>query len=207
MWISPDLTIRSDDVVLEPLSLAHCPDLEVAVKEGDIYRDFWTSTPSPEDMCRDIEDKLNRREAGDMIPFAIRCGRTNRIVGVTTFYSMQPQVPHLEIGYTWIAKSAQGTVINPAMKLLLLQYAFEVLGCEAVGIRTKWSNHQSRRAIEKAGFKLDGILRASVRLRNGALDDAVIYSMLRSEWPAAQSLLQRRIDGMNALKAPTSTKS
>lgn len=198
MWISPDLTLKNDVVVLEPLSLAHCPDLEEAVKEGNIYRDFWTSTPSPEQMHRDIEAKISRREAGDMLPFAIRCGRTNKIVGMTTYYSLQPHVPHLEIGYTWIAKSAQGTVINPAMKLLMLRYAFEVLGCEAVGIRTKWNNQQSRRAIEKVGFKLDGVLRASVRLRNGALDDAVVYSMLRSEWPAAQSLLQHRIDSMSA---------
>ncbi|MFV8380198.1 GNAT family N-acetyltransferase [Corynebacterium hindlerae] len=68
-------------------------------------------------MRRDIEGKLRRREAGDMLPFAIRCGRTNKIVGVRTYYSLQPHLPHLEIGYTWIAKSAQGTVINPASRL------------------------------------------------------------------------------------------
>ncbi|AKK03187.1 GNAT family N-acetyltransferase [Corynebacterium epidermidicanis] len=193
MWISPTLTLANDHVVLEPLAVAHSRELEEAVREGEIYRHFWTSTPSPQNMRADIEGKLARRDAGDMIPFAVRSAFTQQIVGVTTYYALQQEVPHLEIGYTWLAQSAQGCGINPAMKLLMLKYAFEELGCAAVGIRTKWSNQQSRRAIEKIGFKLDGILRASARHKNGALDDAVVYSMLSSEWPAVKALLHHRL--------------
>lgn len=148
-------------------------------------------------MHADIESKLARRDRGDMIPFAIRSAFTGEIVGVTTYYDLSPEVPHLEIGYTWISADAQGTDINPSMKLLMLEYAFESLGCEAVGIRTKWTNQQSRRAIEKVGFKLDGIIRASARHKNGLLVDQVLYSMLKSEWPAIKAGLVCRITQSN----------
>ncbi|QGU02054.1 Putative ribosomal N-acetyltransferase YdaF [Corynebacterium kalinowskii] len=193
MWISPTLTLANDHVRLEPLSVAHTPELQQAVREGKIYENFWTSTPSPETMHTDIEDKLALRDRGDMAPFAVRSSFTNETLGVTTFYDLKPKVPHLEIGYTWIRQSAQGGMTNPAMKHLMLEYAFEELGCEAVGIRTKWTNRQSQRAIEKIGFKLDGVIRASARHKNGLLVDEVLYSMVRSEWPALKAGLEQRL--------------
>ncbi|MEJ6012331.1 GNAT family protein [Corynebacterium sp. H127] len=197
MWISPTLTLANDHVRLEPLSVAHTPELQRAV--GDLSEAFWTSTPTPEGMHADIEGKLQRRDTGAMIPFAVRSAFTGEALGVTAYYDLQPEVPRLEIGYTWISADAQGTDTNPAMKLLLLEHAFETLGCEAVGIRTKWSNQQSQRAIEKVGFKLDGIIRASARLRNGVLDDQVLYSMVKSEWPAVKAGLECRITGSKTL--------
>ena len=112
----------------------------------------------------------------------------------TTFYDLSPAIPRLEIGYTWTRASAQGTGTNPDSKLQLLTYAFEELGCQCVGIRTKWSNQQSRTAIERLGFKRDGVLRAHTRLRNGALDDAVLYSALPTEWPAIKARLETRVE-------------
>ncbi len=194
MWIDPGLTLSGTLVRLEPLSTAHLDGLVEAVRDGDLgHRLWWTSTPSPESMAADIATKLEARDAGTMVPFACVRLADSQILGVTTYYDLDPRVPRLEIGYTWTRASAQGSGTNADSKLLLIEYAMEQLGCQRVGLRTKWTNQQSRDAIERLGFRLDGVLRAYARHANGALDDAVCYSLLAHEWPAAKLRLRDRV--------------
>lgn len=194
MWISPSLSLTGQLVRLEPLSLDHTDALINAVCDGNLHTSWWTSTPGPDTMADDIRAKLALRDSGAMVPFACIRRSNEEMLGVTTFYDLSPAIPRLEIGYTWTRASAQGTGTNPDSKLQLLTYAFEELGCQCVGIRTKWSNQQSRTAIERLGFKRDGVLRAHTRLRNGALDDAVLYSALPTEWPAIKARLETRVE-------------
>ena len=193
MWISPSLSLTGQLVRLEPLSLDHTDALIDAVRDGDLHTSWWTSTPGPDTMADDIRTKLTQRDAGTMVPFVCVRRSDDTVLGVTTFYDLSSAIPRLEIGYTWTRASAHGTGTNPDSKLQLLTYAFEELGCNCVGIRTKWSNQQSRAAIERLGFKRDGILRAHARLRNGALDDAVLYSALPTEWPAIKAGLETHV--------------
>jgi len=95
----------------------------------------------------------------------------------------------LEIGSTWYRKSVQRTPLNTECKLLLLRHAFEELDCVAVDFRTHFLNQQSRRAIERLGAKLDGILRAHMILPNGTVRDTATYSIIASEWPTVKANL------------------
>jgi RimJ/RimL family protein N-acetyltransferase len=95
----------------------------------------------------------------------------------------------VEIGSTWYAQSVQRTGLNTEAKLLLLGHAFDTLGCIAVEFRTHFMNHQSRRAIERLGAKLDGILRNHSIASNGTLRDTCVYSILASEWPTVRAHL------------------
>lgn len=112
---------------------------------------------------------------------------------MTAFCHLEPEHRRLEIGYTWLGRRAQGTGINPAMKLLLLSRAFEELGCLAVEFRTHWHNRQSRAAIEKLGAKQDGVLRNHQVMPDGTLRDTVVFSILDSEWPAVKAGLEHRL--------------
>lgn len=193
-WIDPGLTLVGRLVRLEPLGTGHLDGLVDATRDGDLgHRLWWTSTPAPERMAADVAAKLAAREAGTMVPFACVRLTDGQLLGVTTYYDLDPRVPRLEIGYTWTRASAQGTGTNADSKLLLIEYAVEQLGCQRIGLRTKWSNQQSRAAIERLGFRLDGVLRAYARHANGVLDDAVCYSLLAHEWPAAKLKLQERV--------------
>lgn len=193
-WIDPGLTLTGRIVRLEPLSMSHLDGLVDAVRDGDLGRRlWWTSTPGPDRMAADIASKLAARDAGTMVPFACVRLADERPIGVTTYYDLAPQVPRLEIGYTWTRASAQGSGTNPDSKLLLIEYAMEQLGCQRVGLRTKWTNQQSRAAIERLGFRLDGVLRSYARHPNGVLDDAVVYSLLAHEWPAVKLRLTDRV--------------
>jgi RimJ/RimL family protein N-acetyltransferase len=96
----------------------------------------------------------------------------------------------VEIGSTWYARAVQRSGLNTEAKLLLLAHAFETLDCIAVEFRTHFLNHQSRRAIERLGAKLDGILRCHIRSKDGSLRDTCVYSITAAEWPAIRSHLQ-----------------
>lgn len=114
-------------------------------------------------------------------------------MGMTTYLNLDPANRRLEIGSTWLGAQAQGTKINPASKLLLLDRAFEDLGCIAVEFRTHWHNHQSRAAIARLGAKQDGVLRNHTIFENGTIRDTVVFSIIESEWPTVRYGLTERL--------------
>src|SRR5512139_3538578 len=92
----------------------------------------------------------------------------------------------VEIGSTWYARSVQRSALNTQCKRLLLGHAFDTLDCIAVEFRTHRLNVQSRRAIERLGAQLDGVLRAHQRSADGSLRDTAVYSITAAEWPAVR---------------------
>jgi RimJ/RimL family protein N-acetyltransferase len=102
-------------------------------------------------------------------------------------------VDRVEIGYTFYAKSVQRSHVNTTCKLLLLQHAFETVGCKVVGWRTDNFNFRSQRAIEALGAKKDGVLRHHQARRDGTVRDTFMYSLLATEWPDAKRHLQSRL--------------
>jgi N-acetyltransferase len=187
-WLQP-VTLRSERVNLEPLDQRHCDDLVEAVKDGALWTLWYTSVPSPEGMQADIERRLALQAAGSMLPFTVVDNTTGRAVGMTTYMNVDANNRHVEIGSTWYRKSVQRTALNTQCKLMLLTHAFETLDCIAVEFRTHAFNHQSRRAIERLGAKLDGVLRSHQIASNGTLRDTYVYSIIASEWPTVKANL------------------
>jgi RimJ/RimL family protein N-acetyltransferase len=187
------VTLRGSLVTLEPLRPEHHDELVAAASDGRLWELWYTAVPSPQTMRADITKKLDQQAAGSRLPFTVRRNDTGAVVGATTYLHFEADVPRLEIGSTWTARSAQRTGVNTETKLLLLTHAFEVLGCLAVEFRTHWHNLQSRTAIERLGAKQDGVLRNHRRMPDGSLRDTVVYSILDSEWPAVRSGLRYRL--------------
>jgi len=191
-FIEP-ITLTGKFVTLEPLTQEHHDGLVDAARDGDLWKLWYTSVPTPEGMAADIERRLSLQEAGSMLPFATRSRATGKLIGMTTYMNIDAATPRVEIGSTWNAASAHGTGTNPDSKLLLLRHAFEVLGCPAVEFRTHWLNHQSREAIARLGAKQDGVLRNHSRTKDGVLRDTVVFSILEHEWPAVRNGLEYRL--------------
>ncbi|MFV0319635.1 MAG: GNAT family N-acetyltransferase [Microbacterium sp.] len=192
MLLTEPVTLENKYVRLEPLSPEHAADLSVAAV--GLERAWYTSVPRPGAVTQDIAQRLAWRDAGHMNPFVIRTLDTGAVVGETTFCNIDQPNRHVEIGHTWLSLSAQGTVVNPAAKLLLLAHAFETCDAIAVEFRTHWHNRQSRAAIERLGAKLDGVLRNHRIGPDGSLRDTVVYSVLPPEWPAVRLGLEARLD-------------
>jgi len=187
------ITLTGQFVTLEPLSQEHHDGLVDAARDGDLWKLWYTSVPTPEGMAAEIDRRLGLQAKGSMLPFATRSNLTGELIGMTTYMNIDAQTPRLEIGSTWNAASAHGTGTNPDSKLLLLRHAFETLGCPAVEFRTHWMNQQSREAIARLGAKQDGVLRSHSRSADGALRDTVVFSILDHEWPAVRNGLEFRL--------------
>ncbi len=187
-WLEP-ITLTGPNVTLAPLDARHHDDLVSAVKDGELWRLWYTSIPTPEGMLDEIERRLRLQEKGEMLPFAVIPHAHGRAAGMTTYMNVDAPNRRVEIGSTWYSKTVQRTGLNTECKLLLLTHAFETLDCIAVEFRTHFFNRQSRAAIERLGAKLDGILR-SHQLWKGTLRDTCVYSIVAAEWPTVKRHLQ-----------------
>lgn len=185
--------LEDDHVLLEPMHAAHAPALEAAAADGELWNLWFTSAPPPGTAAGYIAAALAGQAEGRMLPFAVREKRYGEIVGTTRYYDFDPALPRVAIGYTWYAKRWQKSHLNTACKRLLLDHAFQALGCVAVEFHTDHRNLDSQRAIERLGAHRDGVLRAHKRRPDGSLRDTVCYSILAGEWPDVQRWLTLRL--------------
>ncbi|HEY6133310.1 MAG TPA: GNAT family protein [Rubrivivax sp.] len=186
-WPAP-VTLAGSHVRLLPLDPQHHDGLAEAARDGELWKLWYTAVPSPDGMGAEIERRLSLQAAGSMLPFTV-FDASGRIVGMTTYMNIDATNRRLEIGSTWVASSTQRTALNTECKRLMLEQAFDALDCIAVEFRTHRLNTQSRRAIERLGAQLDGVLRAHQRSPNGALRDTAVYSITAPEWPAVRTHL------------------
>ena len=189
------IALSGRHAALEPLAYEHHDALVEAVRDGELWKLWYTAVPAPEGMRAEIERRLTLQQAGSMLPFAVRSLASGSIVGMTTYMNIDANNRRVEIGSTWYARSAQRTPLNTECKLLLLTHAFETLACIAVEFRTGFFNYASRRAIERLGAKQDGILRSHQRYADGSLRDTVVYSIVVPEWPAVKRHLEFKLAG------------
>jgi RimJ/RimL family protein N-acetyltransferase len=190
-WPGP-VTLRGQHATLMPLSHEHHDGLAQAARDGELWNLWYTSVPRPENMRGEIERRLALQRSGSMLPFTVFDAH-GEAAGMTTFMDIDAANKRLEIGSTWYRKSVQRTALNTECKLMLLRHAFDNLECIAVEFRTHFFNHQSRRAIERLGAKLDGILRNHRRLGDGSLRDTCVYSIIATEWPAVKRHLLHQL--------------
>ncbi|MGI8716246.1 MAG: GNAT family N-acetyltransferase [Lapillicoccus sp.] len=196
------VTLRGTLVTLSPLSHDHHEGLTAAARDGRLWELGYTVVPDPDGMKPEIARRLGLQAKGAMLPFTVLRNDTGTVIGMTTFMDPDPDSRRLEIGSTWLARSAQRTGMNTESKLLLLSHAFEQLRCIAVEFRTHWLNLQSREAIDRLGAKQDGVLRNHRRMPDGTLRDTVVFSIIASEWPAVRSALLYRLAVSDRLSVP-----
>lgn len=191
------VTLKARGIALVPLSLEHEDGLRAAAADGELWRLWYTSVPSPEKTSDWLSIALDMRERLGAMPFVVRemhDGQPGKVVGATRFFNVDEANRRLEIGHTWYAKSVQRTAVNTESKLLLLTHAFETLRCIAVEFRTHWMNHQSRAAIARLGAKQDGVLRNHQRMPDGSFRDTVVFSIIESEWLTVKRHLQYKLE-------------
>jgi RimJ/RimL family protein N-acetyltransferase len=187
------ITLEGHGVRLEPLTADHRDGLVAAATDGRLWELWFTSVPEPDQAATYIANALDGQKAGHMLPWAVRELASDTIVGTTRYHDVVPQIDRVEIGWTWYAGRWQRSHVNTACKLLLLEHAFDTLGCKVVGLRTDNFNFASQRAIEALGAKKDGVIRHHFARRDGTVRDSVMYSILAGEWRDVKRHLTTRL--------------
>ena len=190
MEIKP-VVLTGKYVRLEPMTEVHIPALaEIGV--GQTFWDFmvYGNINTVDDMRNWVLDILSRAEKGTDLPFVAIHLASGRVAGATRYLNIEPQHRGLEIGGTWYGPEFQRTVVNTECKYLLLQHAFEMLGCIRVQLKTDLRNERSQKAIERIGAVKEGVLRNHMILPDGHIRDSVFYSILNTEWPGVKKRLE-----------------
>lgn len=192
MTLEP-VTLEFNGVRLEPMDRSHAADLAAAARDGELWNIRVTSVPEPGMESKYVGTALDMQAAGTRLPFVVRDCATGTIIGSTSYHDIVATCERVEIGYTWYAKSRQRSHVNTSCKLMLLQHAFDAVGCKVVGFRTDHLNHASQRAIERLGACRDGIIRHHALRRDGTVRDTVMYSILAAEWPKVRAHLHDQL--------------
>ncbi|HKW88584.1 MAG TPA: GNAT family protein, partial [Candidatus Acidoferrales bacterium] len=117
-----------------------------------------------------------------------------RAIGSTRYGNVSRENRRVEIGWTWVAREWQRTRVNTECKYLLLNYAFEALGCIRVELKTDSLNERSRAAILRIGAKQEGIFRNHMITSTGRIRHTVYFSIVDSEWPQVKARLEEKLN-------------
>jgi len=186
-------TLCGDTVELQPLQAVHAETLLDAAADGELWNLKVTVIPGPTTVDQYIATAVAGREDGTMLPFVIVRKDTGAIVGSTRFWKIDRANRKMEIGHTWLARSAQRTHINTECKLLLLTHAFEQMNATRVQFTTDELNTASRDAILRLGALQEGIIRHERIMPDGRIRNSVRFSIIETEWPEIKARLQKKL--------------
>ena len=193
------VTLEGRFVRLEPLALSHKVELCDAIRDGELWKLWVTFVPHPDNIEGFFDFANSSYETGFGLTFATIDKRTGKVVGSTRFMRTELGHKRTEIGFTFLAKSTQKTVINTEAKLLMLTHAFEILKLNRVELVTDVLNENSKRAILRIGAKEEGVLRSHMVMPDGRVRDSVMHSILKEDWDEVKKGLVVKLEGKNSI--------
>ena len=194
MKLAP-VTLENEFVRLRPLD----PDGDAAAMSAlearapEIFR-LWSHWGYGDWVGRWIENIRERTHNGTMIAFAVVDPASGTFLGTTSYLDPHEVNRGVEVGMTSYAPEAQGTMINPAAKRLLLAHAFDTHGALRVQFQVDERNIRSQAAVLKLGATKEGVLRNHRILQTGYVRNTVLFSILDTEWPATRDRLDARLE-------------
>lgn len=187
------IALEGHGVRLEPLCVEHRAGLARAIADGELWTIRETLVPHPDELGAFLEAAEARFAMGTEMAFAIRDLGRGAVVGSTRFMSIATQHRRVEVGFTFLARSAQGTHVNAACKYLMLKQAFESWSAVRVEFLTDARNVKSRAAIARIGAQQEGVLRCHMIMRDGWVRDSVLFAVVLADWHRVKARLAERL--------------
>jgi RimJ/RimL family protein N-acetyltransferase len=186
------VTLGNAHVELRRILPGDRDQLSIVAFDPEIWRYFVFRVSNQAELDQFIADAVNDTESGTRAVFCIVQKQNGTIAGSMAYGNMAEKEKRLEIGWSWLGKEFRGAGLNRWAKFLLLQHAFEVLGCERVEFKTDVLNVQARKGLQNIGAIEEGVLRSYNFMPDNRRRNAVYYSILKEEWPfVKESLLNQ----------------
>jgi RimJ/RimL family protein N-acetyltransferase len=192
-FIAPYLTIATEKVLLRPLDKEDIPELSNLTGDASLWTYFTSRLHHSDELLHWVETALQEREEGKRLPFTIVEKTTGQLCGSTSLGNISYPDKRIEIGWSWLGKSFQGTGINVHAKFCLLNFAFEMLSFERVEFKTDNLNERAKQALRKIGAKEEGVLRSHMQMPLNRRRDSVYFSILKNEWPLLRHSIFKEI--------------
>ena len=201
IWPPPDRALEGELVRLEPLVEGHREPLRPVAAHSEIWQ--WIDrrvTESDEGFDQWFDGRLLARKLGEEFGYAT-LGSAGEPLGSSSFLAPRPIHDGVEIGWTWLTPSAWRSGANVEAKLLMLDFAFEQLGCMRVELKTDARNERSRGAMEALPAKFEGILRKHMLMPVTGVRDSAYFSIVDDEWPSVRQNLEQRLAGAREVRS------
>ncbi|HEV8490356.1 MAG TPA: GNAT family N-acetyltransferase [Candidatus Limnocylindrales bacterium] len=194
------VTLEGRLVRLEPLSRDHLDGLAAVAFDPALWRWTLAGAVDRERLEAWLDTAVANQAAGSELPFATIERASGRPIGSSRYLSIVPEHRRLEIGWTWVARAWQRSGVNREAKLLMLEHAFERIGCQRVEFKTNALNEQSRAALLGIGASFEGIFRKHMLGRDGEVRDSAYFSITDDEWPAVKARLAASVEAAVAAR-------
>lgn len=175
--------LEDERIKLELLDLSNYSHLMAIASQNNLVQYSPSDIASPAALHAYVETAVNEYYLKKSIPFIIFDKAKAAYAGSSRFMNIDRSNKVIEIGSTWIGREFHGTGLNTHLKFHMLHYAFESLNFEKVEFRIDERNIRSRKAVEKIGATLEGILRRNVYLKDGFKRNTCCYGILINDWP------------------------
>jgi N-acetyltransferase len=176
--------ILEDELVkLEPLEEKHFELLLPTAMEKSLWHFTLAKINTRQDFRKYFDTAMNEKEHQRSYPFAYLHKPSAQYVGCTRYANIEFAHKKMEIGWTWLHPSLQGTGFNKHCKFMLLQYGFETLELNRIELKTSSLNLKSQKAMLKIGAVREGLFRRNFINEDGSTRDTVYFSFIREEWP------------------------
>ncbi len=187
-----DVVLAGKSVILEPLTHNHRGQLLDAALT--LPKSPVTVLPMADTVDAYMDFAFSQKKADGALPLVMLEAGSRKVIGCSRYFALVAAERKVEIGYTWISKAYQRTIINTEAKYLMLEHAFEKLDFLRVEFCTDYLNFNSRRAIERIGGKLDGVMRYNKIMPDGRVRDTAIYSIIAPEWINIKKYLSHKLN-------------
>lgn len=178
-----EIMFEDELVRLEPLQPKHFELLLPVAMEPSLWLFTVAKINSAEAFRKYFDTAMEEKQNKKSYPFAYFNKQTQQYVGSTRFANIEFANKKLEIGWTWIHPSLQGTGFNKHCKFLLLNFGFETLGLNRIELKTSLLNLKSQKAMLKIGAVKEGIFRKNIINDDGTIRDTVYFSFINDDWP------------------------
>jgi ribosomal-protein-alanine N-acetyltransferase len=198
--------ITGPSLTLRYATPADAAALLVLGSDPEVTRFFsWGPYGSIAEPAAYIAGLAGERERGERLDFLIVDHELGP-VGVTGLSELSRRDRRAVIG-TWLGRAHWGTGVNGEGKALVARLGFEHLGLERLGAYADLDNPRSQAALERIGFRREGVLRRWHR-HGDRVHDVITYSWLKDEWassPLAQTPVAIRGEAPAAFAQPVPT--
>jgi ribosomal-protein-alanine N-acetyltransferase len=179
--VSPDpLVVTGPTLSLRYAEPSDAPRLLELASDPAVTRFFswgpYARVEEPEAYIASLEGK---RERGEMLEF-LTDHREDGPIGVTGLSELSARDRRATVG-SWFGQRWWGSGANVESKALVAALAFEHLGMERLTAWTNTRNGRSQTALERVGFRREGVLAAWHR-HGDQVHDVVVFGMVRSAW-------------------------
>lgn len=178
-----EIMFEDELVRLEPLQPKHFELLLPVAMEPSLWLFTVAKINSAEAFRKYFDTAMEEKQNKKSYPFAYFNKQMQQYVGSTRFANIEFANKKLEIGWTWIHPSLQGTGFNKHCKFLLLNFGFETLGLNRIELKTSLLNLKSQKAMLKIGAVKEGIFRKNIINDDGTIRDTVYFSFINDDWP------------------------